>query len=82
VRIVLQIGVHIADVSYFVTPDTPLDAEALHRATTVYLVNYCIPMLPPQLCEQLCSLNPGVDRLAYSAIWRMTKDGALVEGVN
>ncbi|KAJ3280299.1 hypothetical protein HK104_000770 [Borealophlyctis nickersoniae] len=65
-----EVGVHIADVSYFVKPDTALDKEALHRATTVYLVQRAIPMLPPLLCEELCSLNPGVDRLAFSVIWK------------
>jgi protein SSD1 len=73
-----EIGVHIADVSYFVKPDTPLDHEALHRATSVYLVQKVIPMLPRLLCEELCSLNAGVDRLAFSVFWRITKDGEIV----
>lgn len=68
---------HIADVSYFVREGTPLDTEAQHRATSVYLVQRVIPMLPPLLCEQLCSLNPNVDRLAFSCIFRMTDDGCL-----
>ena len=72
-----QVGVHIADVSYFVREGTPLDVEAEHRATSVYLVQKVIPMLPPLLCEQLCSLNPNVDRLAFSCIFRMTADGCL-----
>eukprot|EP00501_MAST-03F_sp_TOSAG23-6_P000413 GSMAST32.ASY1.ANO1.425.1 assembled CDS len=72
-----EIGVHIADVSHFVRPGTALDAEAQRRSTTVYLNQFCIPMLPPRLCEQLCSLNPGEDRLAYSAVWKMKADGAL-----
>jgi len=75
-----EIGVHIADVSYFLAEGTPLDVEAQKRATSVYLVQKVIPMLPPILCEQLCSLNPNVDRLTYSCIWRMNKDGSLVEG--
>ncbi|KAJ3033238.1 hypothetical protein HDV00_006560 [Rhizophlyctis rosea] len=66
-----EVGVHIADVSYFVPPNTALDKEAMYRATTVYLVQKAIPMLPPLLCEQLCSLNPGVDRLAFSVIWKV-----------
>lgn len=69
----LSLFVLSADVSHFVKPGTALDAEARHRATTIYLVNKAIPMLPPILCEQLCSLNPNVDRLAYSTIFTMNK---------
>ena len=72
-----EIGVHIADVSYFLEEGTPLDDEAKKRATSTYLVQKVIPMLPPILCEQLCSLNPNVDRLAFSCIWIMNKDGSL-----
>ena len=75
-----EVGVHIADVSYFVTPDTPLDREAGRRATSVYLVQKVIPMLPPILCEQLCSLNPNVDRLAFSVLFRMTSGWDLAPG--
>ena len=74
----VELGVHIADVSYFVRPDTALDREAAERATSVYLVQRVLPMLPRLLCESLCSLNPGVDRLAFSCIWRMTREGDLV----
>lgn len=74
-----EIGVHIADVTYFVTPNSELDREARRRATTIYLVQQSIPMLPPLLCEELCSLNPQVDRLTYSCIWRMNVDGTLVD---
>lgn len=77
---VFEIGVHIADVSFFVKPGNALDTEASRRATSVYLVQRVIPMLPPLLCEQLCSLNPGVDRLAFSVIWRMRGNGELCEG--
>jgi exoribonuclease R len=55
---VFQVGVHIADVSYFVREGTPLDAEAARRATTIYLVQKVVPMLPPLLCEQLCRCVP------------------------
>ncbi|KAG7667487.1 hypothetical protein KSW81_001192 [Nannochloris sp. 'desiccata'] len=72
---VFRIGVHIADVSHFVTPATPLDEEAAVRSTSVYLVDRVIPMLPRLLCEELCSLNPGVDRLAFSIIWEMDSKG-------
>jgi DIS3-like exonuclease 2 len=72
-----EVGVHIADVSHFVREGTALDKEALNRATSVYLVQKVIPMLPSLLCEQLCSLNPNVDRLAFSCIFNMTDDGCL-----
>ncbi|KAJ3162413.1 hypothetical protein HDU86_004893 [Geranomyces michiganensis] len=68
---IFEIGVHIADVGFFVKPDSALDKEARYRATTVYLVQRAIPMLPRLLCEELCSLNPGVERLAFSVTWRM-----------
>jgi DIS3-like exonuclease 2 len=76
-----EVGVHIADVSYFIERDSALDAEAKKRATSVYLVQKVVPMLPAVLCEQLCSLNPNVDRLAFSCIWQMNADGSLVEGI-
>ena len=63
--------------SYFINPDNHLDTEAARRATTIYLVQMIIPMLPRVLCEQLCSLNPGVDRLAFSVIFTMTPGGDL-----
>ena len=72
--------VAIADVSYFVERSTELDREASTRCTSVYLVQRVIPMLPPLLCEQLCTLNPGVDRLAFSVIWKMKSDGTMVKG--
>ncbi|KAJ3616912.1 hypothetical protein Zmor_008951, partial [Zophobas morio] len=65
------VGVHIADVSYFVTPDTPLDLEARHRACTVYLVQQSFCMLPRLLSEDVCSLLPGRDRLAVSLFWKL-----------
>ena len=71
----IELGVHIADVSYYVKPGNPLDEEAKIRATTVYLVQKSLPMLPRLLSENLCSLNPNQDRLAYSCIWWMTPDG-------
>ena len=54
-----RVGVHIADVTYFVPAGSALDGEARERGTSVYLVDRVIPMLPRLLCEQLCSLNPG-----------------------
>ncbi|KAJ3122521.1 hypothetical protein HK098_002782 [Nowakowskiella sp. JEL0407] len=80
-RNILKIGVHIADVSYFVPMDSALDQEASNRATTVYLVQRAIPMLPRMLCEDLCSLNHGVDRLAFSVIFEIDGNtGELVPG--
>ena len=70
-----EVGVHIADVSHFITEGSALDKVALDRATSVYLTQKVIPMLPRVLCEELCSLNPGVERLAYSVVWVLDKDG-------
>ncbi|ORX90875.1 RNB-domain-containing protein [Basidiobolus meristosporus CBS 931.73] len=75
----LEIGVHIADVTYFVKPGTALDREARLRATTVYLVEKAIPMLPHILCQELCSLNPGVDRLAFSVMWKMSPQAEVLD---
>lgn len=66
-----EIGVHIADVSYFVKPDSELDKEAYKRATSVYLVDRTIPMLPEKLCNELCSLREGEDSLCYSAVFEI-----------
>ena len=76
----IEIGVHIADVSFFVSPDEAIDIEAQRRCTTVYLVDRTIPMLPTPLCEIACSLNENVERLAFSCVWRMNRDGSLVKG--
>jgi DIS3-like exonuclease 2 len=70
-----EIGVHIADVSYFVTENSLIDKCAAERATSVYLVQKVIPMLPRLLCEELCSLNPAVDRLTFSVIWKIKSNG-------
>ena len=71
----LRVGVHIADVSFFVEAGSALDDEARRRGTSTYLVNEVMPMLPRLLCEDLCSLNPGVERLTFSAEWEMSADG-------
>ncbi|KAI8619015.1 hypothetical protein BC830DRAFT_1078836 [Chytriomyces sp. MP71] len=73
-----EVGVHIADVSHFVRAGTALDAEAQNRSTTVYLIQKAIPMLPRLLCEELCSLNPGVERLAFSVTWILDKNAVLL----
>lgn len=69
-----EVGVHIADVSFFVRPGNELDKEARERATSVYLVDRTIPMLPHILSTDLCSLNPNEDRLSVSAVFTMDKD--------
>ncbi|KDQ64555.1 hypothetical protein JAAARDRAFT_43562 [Jaapia argillacea MUCL 33604] len=73
-----DVGVHIADVSFFVKPNTALDRDARKRATSVYLVQRAVPMLPPTLSEELCSLVPGHERLAFSVIFTMTKDAKVL----
>lgn len=74
-----DVGVHIADVSFFVKPNTALDRDARKRATSVYLVQRAVPMLPPALSEQLCSLVPGQDRLTFSIVFTMTGEGKVVK---
>ncbi|KAH9951601.1 RNB-domain-containing protein [Amylocystis lapponica] len=74
-----DVAVHIADVSHFVKPNTALDRDARKRATSVYLVQRAVPMLPPALSEQLCSLVPGQERLAFTVIYTMTKDAKVVK---
>lgn len=69
-----EVGIHIADVSYYVAPDTPVDLEARERATSVYLVDRVIPMLPERLSNDLCSLKPDEDRLTYSVILEIDRD--------
>jgi len=69
-----EIGVHIADVTHFVRPGSLLDREAEKRATSIYLVDRTIPMLPPQLSNDLCSLKPEVDRLTFSAVFTVKGD--------
>ena len=74
-----EVGVHIADVSHFVKPNNPMDAEASIRGTTVYLVDKRIDMLPMLLGTDLCSLKPYVERYAFSAIWEITPDADMVK---
>ncbi|XP_075717943.1 DIS3-like exonuclease 2 isoform X2 [Rhinoderma darwinii] len=74
-----EVGVHIADVSYFVEEGSALDLMASERATSVYLVQKVVPMLPRLLCEELCSLNPMSDRLTFSVIWKITPQGKILE---
>lgn len=74
-----EVGVHITDVSYFVKPNTALDRDARKRATSVYLVQRAVPMLPPALSEQLCSLVPGEDRLAFSVLFTINDEGKVLK---
>ncbi|MCR4334010.1 MAG: ribonuclease R [Patescibacteria group bacterium] len=74
----IEVGVHIADVSFFVSPGTELDKEAVARATSVYLVDRTIPMLPEVLSNDLCSLKPDEDRLAVSAVFTLDSDANIV----
>jgi ribonuclease R len=73
-----EIGVHIADVSHYITPDSALDKEALDRATSVYLVDRVIPMLPERLSNGLCSLRPKEDKLCFSAVFEMDEEAHII----
>ena len=73
-----EIGVHIADVSHYVRPNTALDKEANERGTSVYLVGKVIPMLPEKLSNELCSLRPKEDKLTFSAIFEMDKNANVI----
>ena len=69
-----EVGVHIADVTHYVNEGDTIDKEALNRATSVYLVDRTIPMLPERLCNNLCSLRPDEEKLAYSVVFDLDED--------
>ena len=72
-----EVGVHIADVSYYVKPGSLVDKEARERGTSVYLVDRTVPMLPEKLCNKLCSLRPDEDKLTFSAVFEMSPKGEI-----
>jgi len=74
----VEIGIHIADVSHYVTEGDTIDKEAVERGTSIYLVDRVIPMLPEVLSNDLCSLRPNEDRLAFSAIFEMDMSGGIL----
>ncbi|MBR4622641.1 MAG: ribonuclease R [Ruminococcus sp.] len=74
-----ELGVHIADVSHYVRPGSALDDEAFKRGTSVYYANRVIPMLPPELSNGICSLNPGEDRLAFSCLAKLDDKAEIVD---
>jgi ribonuclease R len=72
-----EIGIHIADVSHYIKPGTTLDKEAIERATSVYLVDRTIPMLPERLSNELCSLRPAEDKLTFAAVFELDQDAQI-----
>ncbi len=75
----VRVGVHIADVSHYVRPDTLIDEEAYDRATSVYLVDRVVPMLPEVLSNELCSLRPEEEKLCFSAVFDLNKKAEVVD---
>ncbi len=74
-----EIGVHIADVTYYIRPETLIDEEGLNRATSVYLVDRVVPMLPERLSNFICSLRPHEDKLCFSAVFVMNEEAEVLE---
>jgi ribonuclease R len=74
-----EVGIHIADVSHYIQPDSALDKEALDRATSVYLVDRVIPMLPERLSNGLCSLRPKEDKLCFAAVFELDEEAHVVK---
>ena len=76
---VWEVGVHIADVTHYVTPESIVDTEAQERATSVYLVDRTVPMLPERLCNDLCSLRPHEDKLSFSAVFKINENAEILD---
>ena len=76
---VWEVGVHIADVSHYVTPGSVVDDEAVERATSVYLVDRTVPMLPERLCNDLCSLRPNEDKFSFSAVFTLNDNAEILD---
>lgn len=74
-----EVGVHIADVTHYVTPNSIIDREAKQRATSVYLVDRTIPMLPERLCNGICSLRPNEEKLAFSCVFELNDEAEVVK---
>ncbi|MDZ7899915.1 MAG: RNB domain-containing ribonuclease [Arcicella sp.] len=74
-----EVGIHIADVTHYVKPESLLEQEAFHRATSVYLVDRVVPMLPEKLSNGLCSLRPNEDKLTFSAVFEITPEAKVVK---
>ncbi|RHJ79335.1 ribonuclease R [Parabacteroides sp. AM08-6] len=74
-----EVGVHIADVTYYVKPESLIDREAFKRATSVYLVDRTIPMLPERLCNQICSLRPDEEKLCFAVIFELNNNADIVK---
>ncbi len=74
-----EVGVHIADVTHYIRPNSIIEEEAVKRATSIYLVDRVVPMLPEVLSNNVCSLNPNTDKLCYSVIFNITENGKIVK---
>ena len=76
---IYEVGIHIADVSYYVKPDTILDEEAFERATSVYLVDRVVPMLPEVLSNYACSLRPHEEKFTFSAVFKINNNAEVID---
>ena len=74
-----EVGVHIADVTHYVRPESVIDCEAQERGTSVYLVDRTVPMLPEKLCNELCSLRPNEEKLCFSAVFKLNEEAEVLE---
>ncbi|MBQ2374502.1 MAG: ribonuclease R [Alistipes sp.] len=74
-----EVGVHIADVTHYVRPESVVDCEAQERGTSVYLVDRTVPMLPERLCNELCSLRPDEEKLSFSAVFNLNEEGDVLQ---